>query len=87
MKKMFFSLSILILTIGFSGCANKVHDYSVSADNIMNLKDLSKSGHQIKIGEFTDSGKAETKVMCRLATPIGTPKGETFVSYIKREKK
>jgi len=83
MKKIFFTISVLILTVGFSGCANKVHDYSVSSDNIINLKDLSKSGHQVKVSEFTDSGRDETKVMCRLATPIGTPKGETFASYIK----
>jgi hypothetical protein len=72
------------LTIGFSGCANKVHDYSISSDNIMSLRETSKEKIKINVGEFTDSKNGETTLMCRLSTPIGTPKGETFASYIQK---
>lgn len=74
---------IAIATLLFSGCANKVHDYSVSTENILVLKDIAKLDKKISIGNFTDSGREESKLMCRLSTPIGTPKGETFATYIK----
>jgi hypothetical protein len=35
------------------------------------------------LNNFTDSGKNESKVMCRLTTPVGTVSGETFASYIE----
>lgn len=76
------SLTLLVLgTILVTGCANKVATYSVSTDNIMSLKNLSKG---INLGDFTDSNRNESKVMCRLATPVGTSSGETFTSYIKK---
>jgi hypothetical protein len=73
----------LLITAGlfFTGCANKVHEYSISANNVVALQGM--SGTKVKLGEFTDSGRDEAKVMCRLATPIGTPNGETFASYLK----
>jgi hypothetical protein len=74
---------IAVAALLFSGCANKVHNYSASTENILMLKDLAKSGKRVSLGNFTDSGKEESKMMCRLATPIGTPKGETFATYIK----
>jgi hypothetical protein len=48
----------------------------------MQLKGISE-GSKITTAKFSDSGNEETKVMCRLATPIGTPNGETFYSYIQ----
>jgi len=83
MKRLVLWLLALFMLIGFSGCANKVHDYSVSANNVVSLRNVATNGTSINVGSFSDSNKEETKVMCRLATPIGTPKGETFASYIK----
>jgi len=77
------TLASTLLLLTLSGCANKVATYSVSTENIISLKGLSKDSKGINLGEFTDSDKGESKVMCRLATPIGTPNGETFISYIK----
>ena len=82
-KKVLLTLSILGL-LGLTGCANKVATYAVSTENIMTLKDLSKESKRIALEEFTDSNRNESKVMCRLATPVGTPRGETFISYIKK---
>ncbi len=67
----------------FSGCANKVNDYSVSTENLLALKNLSKKARPVNVGEFTDSGKKESAVMCRLSSPVGTPEGKTFASYIQ----
>ena len=83
MKKIFHGVLGFIAIIVLSGCANKVHDYSVSTDNLMALKSLSKSTKDVNLGKFTDSGRNESSTMCRLATPVGTPKGETFASYIQ----
>jgi len=77
------TLASTLLLITLSGCANKVATYSVSTENILTLKELSTEGKGINLGEFTDSNNGESKVMCRLATPIGTPSGETFISYIR----
>lgn len=87
MKKIsIITLGILgtMCTLGLSGCANKVASYAISTENLMTLKGISKGNKSINLGEFTDSNKNESKVMCRLATPIGTPNGETFISYIKK---
>ena len=80
-----FIRSLMVLGVVFlmSGCANKVHDYSVSTENLLSLRTISGTTGKVNLGEFTDSGRGEHAVMCRLATPIGTPKGETFASYIK----
>ncbi|WP_069471809.1 hypothetical protein [Candidatus Marithrix sp. Canyon 246] len=83
MKKLFFGLVTLLLLISFSGCANKVHNYAISSDNMLALKTFSNSSEGIKIVKFTDSNKNEATLMCRLSTPVGTPKGETFASYIE----
>ena len=83
MKKIFLVLTILLLALNFSGCANKVHSYAISSDNMIALKSLSKNRKGVNIDEFTDSGRKESRLMCRLATPVGTSKGETFASYIQ----
>jgi len=69
-----------LLTLG--GCANKVHEYAPSAENILMLQSL--KGSKIALGDFTDSGRDESTLMCRLSTPVGTASGETFATYIKR---
>ncbi len=83
MKYMFHGFIVLIAMIGLSGCANKVQAYAVSTENLLTLKGLANKANKINVGEFTDSGKNEKMVMCRLATPVGTPRGETFASYIQ----
>jgi hypothetical protein len=76
------SLSLLMLgTLFITGCSNKVATYSVSTENIMSLKALSKG---INLGQFTDSNRNENEIMCRLVSPVGTASGETFISYIKK---
>ncbi len=82
MKKIVIGSLAFVLTVLFSGCANKVHTYSPKTANIMQMKGMTE-GSKISTGKFSDSGNEETKVMCRLATPIGTPNGETFYSYIQ----
>ncbi|WP_295420135.1 hypothetical protein [Sulfurovum sp.] len=83
MKKIFHGILALVAIMALSGCANKVHDYSVSTNNLLALKTISGTANKVNLGEFTDSGRGERSTMCRLATPIGTPKGETFASYIQ----
>jgi len=83
MNKVLHTTLLLIGTILLSGCANKVHDYSVSTENLIALKSLAKAAKPVNLGKFTDSAKGERSLMCRLATPVGTPQGETFASYIQ----
>lgn len=82
MKKIVILLTTLLGVFLFTGCANKVHDYSISTNNIIDLKSFAKDGHTINLGEFTDENN-ESTLMCRLSTPVGTAKGVTFISYIK----
>jgi hypothetical protein len=83
MKILFFGLVTLLLLISFTGCA-KVYNYTVSSDNILALKNFSKNSEGVKIGKFTDSNKNEVTVICRrVYRYVGTPKGETFASYIE----
>ena len=84
MRKLFLAITILLLALHFSGCANKVHIYSPSTDNLITFKNFSKSHEGVNIGEFGDSGRNESKVMCRLSPPVGTQDGETFASYIRK---
>ena len=64
------------------GCANKVHEYAPSADNVLLMKEVTSQA--ISLDTFTDSGRNESSVMCRLSNPVGTPSGETFASYIEK---
>lgn len=82
-KKIISSSLVIGALLAMNGCANKVHDYSVSTENMISLKSVAQSTKSINIGNFTDSNKDERSVMCRLATPIGTPQDETFASYIQ----
>jgi hypothetical protein len=82
MKRFILSVLVFGLISLFTGCANKVPEYSMSTNNVITLQGLSKDS-KVNLNNFTDSGKDESKVMCRLATPIGTANGETFASYIE----
>jgi hypothetical protein len=68
--------------IAFTGCANKVATYSVGTQNVLSLRTISDQDGKINLAKFTDDGREEASLMCRLATPTGTPDGETFASYI-----
>jgi hypothetical protein len=80
------ALTLGLITAGallMSGCANKVPNYSNSPQNMRAVKNVAASSSAINIGKFTASNEGESKVMCRLATPIGTPDGVTFAKYIE----
>jgi hypothetical protein len=81
--KNIYVLTVFVLGVFTTGCANKVHTYAASTTNTIALKSLSKDS-VAQIGAFTDSGKNESKVMCRLASPVGTPEGDTFATYIQK---
>lgn len=83
MKRFILSVLIFGLMALFTGCANKVPAYAISTNNVVNLQGLAKDNGKVNLNNFTDSGRNESKVMCRLATPVGTASGETFASYIE----
>lgn len=82
MKKIIIGSLAVLLAVLFSGCADKVHSYSPKTANILYLKGIS-DGKKAFVDKFSDSGKGESKLVCRLMAPIGTPDGETFASYIQ----
>ncbi len=83
MKRFILSVLVFGSMALFTGCANKVPAYAISTNNVVNLQGLSKDNGKVNLNNFTDSGRDESKVMCRLATPVGTASGETFASYIE----
>ena len=83
MKRFILSVLVFGSMALFTGCANKVPVYAISTNNVVNLQGLSKDNGKVNLNNFTDSGRDESKVMCRLATPVGTANGETFASYIE----
>ena len=75
------AISSLLL---FSGCANKVPNYANSPQNIRAVKNLQKEEKTtVNIAAFKAKNEGESKVMCRLATPVGTPDGMTFAKYVE----
>jgi len=83
MKRFILSVLVFALMALFTGCANKIPAYAISTNNIVSLQGLSKDNAKVNLNNFTDSNKDASKVMCRLATPVGTASGETFASYIE----
>ncbi len=83
MKKVVLILLAAVLSVLFTGCANKVPEYASSTNNIVLLKNFTKNSNGIDVVNFTDSGRNESKVMCRLAYPVGIANGKTFASYIE----
>lgn len=82
MKKVMTVSAVVAATILMSGCANKVPTYSNSPQNMRAVKTVAASASAVNIGTFTATNEGESKVMCRLATPVGTPDGMTFAKYI-----
>jgi hypothetical protein len=83
MKKGITLSLIVAATVLMSGCANKVPTYSNSPQNMRAVKNVATSSSPVNIGKFTATNEGESKVMCRLATPVGTPDGMTFAKYIE----
>jgi hypothetical protein len=83
MKKVMTLSLIVAATVLMSGCANKVPTYSNSPQNMRAVKSVAATAAPINIGNFTSTNEGESKVMCRLATPVGTPDGMTFAKYIE----
>jgi len=83
MKRFILSVLVFGLVALFTGCANKVPSYAISTNNVVNLQGLSKDNGKVNLSAFTDSGRDESEVMCRLATPVGIANGKTFASYIE----
>ena len=83
MKRFILGVSVFGLMALFTGCANKVPVYSISTHNVIKLQGLSKNNGKVKVSIFTDSGRNESEVICRLDTPVGIANDKTFASYIE----
>ena len=83
MKKVMTLSLVVAAAILISGCANKVPTYSNAPQNMRAVKTVAASASPVNIGKFTSTNEGESKVMCRLATPVGTPDGMSFAKYIE----
>jgi outer membrane murein-binding lipoprotein Lpp len=84
MRQLILSAIAVSTVVLFSGCANKVPNYASSIQNIRAVKALaSEEKTTVDIAPFSAKNEGESKVMCRLATPIGAPDGVTFAKYIE----
>jgi hypothetical protein len=72
--------SVLIIT---SGCSTySASRYSVSADNVVALRQL--SGKTISVGAFSAAVPGQKEIMCRGVGPIKTPDGEPFSDFVRK---
>ncbi|MGD9715976.1 MAG: hypothetical protein AB7U26_02735 [Sulfuricurvum sp.] len=84
MRNLLFSSVAVASLLLLSGCANKVPNYASSPQNIRAVKNLhSEEKTTVNIAAFKAKNEGEAKVMCRLATPVGTPDGMTFAKYVE----
>jgi len=68
-----------VLALALTGCSTySVSRYSMSADNVTALRDL--SGKSINVGAFTAKEPGQKEIMCRGVGPIKTPDGELTCS-------
>ena len=75
-------LSVLFISmLLFTGCGLKTSEYNISADNVVELKNLKDV--KIAVDDFTSVNKDENQILCRLAETITTPEGEPFSKYIE----
>ena len=71
-------LSLLIM----AGCSTyATNRYSISADNVVELKKYSDS--KAGVAAFTATTPGQTEIMCRGVGPIKTPDGETFEEFVR----
>ncbi|MDD5161212.1 MAG: hypothetical protein PHI47_14275 [Sulfuricurvum sp.] len=84
MRRLILSTVAVASLALFTGCANKVPNYASSPQNIRAVKNLqSEEKTTVNISTFKANNEGESKVMCRLATPVGTPDGMTFAKYVE----
>ena len=81
-NRVLIGLSATVVLL-MSGCSNKVPTYSNTPQNMRAVKTVAASASPVNVGAFTATNADESKVMCRLATPVGTPDGVTFAKYIE----
>lgn len=74
---------MVLLFATLAGCSTYSGSrYSISVDNIMELKSL--GANKISVKKFTSSKPGLNKLMCRAVGPIPTPDGESFAEYIRK---
>jgi len=84
MRSLILSTIVVSSLLLLSGCANKVPNYASSPQNIRAVKNLyNEEKATVNIASFKAKNEGESKVMCRLATPVGTPDGMTFAKYVE----
>lgn len=73
-------ISIAIIS---SGCSTYAASrYSISADNVVALREL--KGKKVSVGPFAALKLGESEIMCRGVGPIKTPDGEPFSEFIRK---
>jgi len=82
MGKIVLSVWFAFLALLLAGCGMKSDVYSVSADNVVRLREFSDI--KVNIGNFTADSSDENHILCRLGDTITTPMGEPFELYIQK---
>lgn len=73
----------LVSVIFTSGCSTySATRYSVAADNVVALRQL--SGKTINVGAFSAAASGQKEIMCRGVGPIKTPDGEPFSDFVRK---
>lgn len=76
-------LALCVISVAFvSGCSTyATNRYSISADNVVALKNA--AGSKVAVGEFSATKPGVSSIMCRGVGPIKTPDGETFEKFVR----
>jgi hypothetical protein len=83
MKKIYLVAAVTSATLFISGCSTySASRYSVSADNVVALRQL--SGKTINVGTFSSTVSGQKEIMCRGVGPIKTPDGEPFSDFVRK---
>ena len=77
-----YNLVCFITFLVLTGCSTYAVDrYSISADNVVALRNL--GAKRVNVGEFTSYIPGLKEITCRAVGPIKTPDGNTFADFIK----
>ena len=72
----------LVSLVAISGCSTyATNRYSISADNVTNLK--ASISEKVSVGNFTATDPGKSSIMCRGVGPIKTPDGESFEEFVR----
>ena len=83
MRNILLLAAVTSVTLFISGCSTySATRYSVSADNVVALRQL--SGKTINVGAFSAAVPGQKEIMCRGVGPIKTPDGEPFSDFIRK---